>query len=446
MRVSFVAACVVSVASWGSVQTAASHRLPLDEAIRLGLSRNPELTSSRALAEVSGARLAGAEAERWPRVVTEAVARRSNNQVIVFGDKLTAAEFEASDFALDNLNHPDAISHFTAGLGLEAALFTSGRVRWGIESARAAEEAARAALRSSESDLAARISRAYFAIALARESGEVAQAALAGARGHEAAAAARFEAGSALKSDRLRTQVFTLTREKDVELRLADLAIAQARLAALLGLDPSEELEPITPLEPPSSPIGSLEEWLARGSASAPSLEASRLIVGAATAGARAVRSERGPDVSGFARYERNAGGFEAGEGSYLVGLGIRWTPFDAARAARISEAEARRAAAEASGRAVVEAVRLEIVEAWYAAVAAERSLAVSREAVEAAEAARRIAVERYAGGLLSLTDLLDMETDLINARFSRIEALYRTVTERVRLAHAAGALEVPSP
>lgn len=446
MRSVPLAVCVVSLVSWWHPSAAQTRPLTLDEAIRLGVAHNPALTSTRSQAEATEAGARAAEASRWPRVTTEAVARRSDHQVIVFGDKLTASEFEAEDFALDSLNDPDPVTHLTAAVALEAPLFTSGRLRWGIASARSSAEAARAGVRAAESELASRITRAYFGIAVAREAVEVARSTVSSARGHEAVALARVEAGAALRSDHLRAQVFRLSQERDFERRLADLAVSKSRLAALLGLPPGEEPDPVTPLEPPSSPIGTLEEWLARGAAGTPAIEAGRRSASAAEAGARAARSDAGPEVAGFARYERNASRVEAGEGSYLFGVGIRWSAFDRTRAARISEADARRAAARAATQAIADAVRLEIEEAYYDAGAAERSLAVSREAVTAADAARRIASDRYAGGLLPLTDLLDMETDLMNARFSEIDALYRTVSGRVRLAHATGALEVPAP
>jgi outer membrane protein TolC len=417
--------------------------LTLDEAIRLGLVRNPALAAVRSRSESAeaGARLA--EAGRWPRLTAEAGARRTDNQVLVFSDKLTAGEFTAGDFALDRLNDPDPVSHVSTAIGVEAPLYTSGRLRWGIESARRDARVEQALLRAAGSDLVAHVTEAYFAVAQARASVEVAETALSNARGHEAAAAARVEAGAALRSDELRARVFRLGRENDLDRRRADLAVASSRLSRLIGLDPGDSPNPITPLEVPASPIGSLDDWTARALTDMPALEAGREAAGAAAAAAEAARAESGPELAGFARYERNAGSLDWGEGSYTLGVGLRWSLFDRARAARIASAVARRAAADASSRAVEDDVRLAVEQAFHDAATAERAVAISREAVDAAEAAHRIAVERYAAGLLPLTDLLDVETERMNARFSEITALYQSTVGRVRLARAAGALEV---
>jgi outer membrane protein TolC len=432
--------CILAASS----PAAMSRALSLDEAIRLGLSRNPALAAVRSEAEASTADARTAEALRWPRLTAEAGARRTDHQVMVFGDKLTAGEFTAGDFALDNLNNPDPVSHLSTALALEAPLYTSGRLRWGIESARDAAGMAQAGLHAAEVDLTARITEAYFAIALARAAVGMAETSLSDARGHESVAAARFEAGAALKSDHLRVQVFRLGRERDLDRRQADLAVATSRFARLLGLDPGEAPELTTPLEAPTGSIGSLDEWTARAMQGAGAIEVSRRAADAAESRARSARSALGPELSGFARYERNSSHLDAGQGSYLLGVGLRWAAFDRARAFRISSAEAHRVASVASSRAVEDSVLQEVEQAFHDAAVAERSLAVNREAQGAAEEARRISAERYEGGLLPLTDLLDVETELMNTRLSGISALYETVVGRVRLASAAGTLEVP--
>jgi outer membrane protein TolC len=63
---------------------------------------------------------------------------------------------------------------------------------------------------------------------------------------------------------------------------------------------------------------------------------------------------------------------------------------------------------------------------------------------VSAAEEVRRIDDERYASGLSPLSDLLDSERALLEARLAEVSALHDAVVGRVRLARAAGRLEVP--
>ena len=442
-----VLGAVLLTAVWhpAAAQAARTERsLTLDDAIRLGMERNAAHATARASSDAAQADVQAAQGAVWPRLMLEAEAHRSDQPVVVFGDKLSAGEFTADDFELDSLNHPDPVNHLLAAVTLEAPLYTGGRTRWAIEAARRGADTEKAILRLSESDLAARITEAYFGVTLARAAVDLAEAARSSAAGHESVALARVQAGAALKSDFLRAKVFRLNRENDLDRRRADLALAASRLAVLVGLEPGETPDPVTPLEEPAEPLGAMDAWVARALSGAPLVAARREAAGAAAAQAGAIASERSPEVAALARYERNAGDFSWGEGAYLVGLSLRWAAFDRGRASRISSAEARRLAAESSSRAAEDDVRLAVEEAFHQANTASRSVMTAREAVAAAAAARDIAASRYAEGLLPLTELLDVESDVTSARYAEVGAVHAAVVGRARLALAAGSLEVP--
>lgn len=421
----------------------APRALTIDQAVRMGLDHNPGLTAVRADTGSARAGEALAESLRWPRLLVDAGWRRTDHQVFVFGDTLTAGEFTAADFALDRLNHPDPSDHLTTGINLELPIFTSGRIRAGLGAAREEAGAALARQRAAESDLVVRVTAAYFAVPMARAAVGVAESALSSARAHERAAAARVDAGSSLRSDLLRAQVRRLDRERDLERRRADLELALAGLRVGLGLVADESVDPVTPLEMPSEPLGDLQSWQERASPSRPELEAARRTAAAAKAMARSTRSAFGPDVSGLARYERNASGLDASEGSFLLGVSVRWTALDRGRSARNEAAQARSSAADARQRAAQDNAGLEIEQAYRDAAVADRTVSVYREAAAAAAEAQRISAERYAAGLLPLTDLLEVESAHVGAQLAEIAALYDAVLGRVRLARATGTLEV---
>jgi outer membrane protein len=332
-----------------------------------------------------------------------------------------------------------------AAVALEVPLYTSGRIRSGIEAASESRLAAEARVRDAESATIARVTQAYYGVILAAAEVRAAEAALVNARGHESVARARFENGASLKSDWLRVQVHRLARERDLERNKADLEMARSDLRVLLGL-PEGALPDlaVAELPEPVGALGDLEGWLSGVADARPDLEAARRLDLAARAQGRAEAAARGPEVAGTARYERNAGGLESGEGSFFAGVGIRWTAFDRGRSARIEAARARADAAAAASRAAQDRARLEIERAYRDAQVSDRNVETARQAVAAAEEARRIGADRYASGLLPLTDLLDSETVLLQARLAEISALHDSLVGRVFLERAAGRLAVP--
>ena len=439
------AAVLASIAAAVTVAAAepALGPVSLDECLRAGLADNPEIAALRAEFDATTAGRRAAESDRRPRVYGEAGWRRSDNQVIVFSDKLTAGEFTAADFALDTLNDPDPVDHGLVAVGVELPIDVTGGTGAGIAAARGSEAAAAARLGAAAIDLAARITEAYYDIALADAAAEVARDALERAGNHEAIARARAERGDALRSEPLRARAARFESERVHERRRADAALARTRLAVLMGT-PARPIAATAPIPETLPDVGPLEDWLA-GVADRSDLEAARRGSESAGEAARAARATRGPEMAGMARYERNANGLDGGSGSYLVGLSVRWNAYDGGRGARIDEATARAAAATARERALADGARLEIERAWRDAAVADAAVVSATDGVAAAEEARRITADRYAAGLVPLTDLLDTEGAALDLRLAALAARHDAAVARVRLRRSAGRLEVPA-
>jgi len=215
-------------------------------------------------------------------------------------------------------------------------------------------------------------------------------------------------------------------------------------LILFMGAGPQQPGLTTDPIATPLEDIGNLADWLDTAIAERPDLDAARRGSEAAAAAVRSARSALGPQMGAAARYELNANGLDGAEDSYLLGLSLRWNAFDGRRSARIDEAEAGAASASARQRAHEDAARLEVESAWRDALVADGSLIAAREGAAASEEARRISAERYASGLLSLTDLLDAENAAVSGRLAEIASLYDAAVARVRLRRSAGRLEVP--
>jgi len=426
-----------------SLAPSAAGLITLEECLQAGLAGNAGIAALRADTSATGAGRRAAETGYRPRVYGEAAFRRSDNQVIVFSDTLTAGEFTSADFEIDNLNNPDAINHGLLAVGVEVPIDVTGSVGAGIAAARGSAAAAAARLEAAEIDLAARITEAYYGVALADAAAIVARDTLERATRYEEVAVAHAERGDALRSEPLRARAARFERERELERRRADAALARTRLAVLMGT-PARSIDTTAPIPTALEDTGALEDWLGDATGR-PDIEAARLGSDAAGEAARAVRATRGPEMAGTARYERNANGFDDGSGSYLLGVSVRWNAFDAGRGPRIDEAAAQATAAAARARALEDGAQFEIERAWRDARVADAALVSATEGAAAAEEARRITAERYAAGLMSLTDLLDTESAVLGLRLAVLGAQYDAVVARVRLRQSAGRLETPA-
>jgi outer membrane protein TolC len=416
--------------------------LSLPEALKAAEARHPALLAARADALAGEADADAARAAGRPRLVAEGGAHVTDNQVLAFSDKLTAGTFSAEDFLLDRLNNPDPIDHATASVTVELPLYTSGRITAQREAMAARAASGKAQQEASATAVRLLVVQAYHGVHVARAARDVAVSALADARGHEAVAGARVEAGAALRSDLLRAQVERLSRQQELARREADLGLAFARLRRLVGDEGDHPIDLTTPLEAPAAPPGPLEAWLEEAE-SRPDLRALREEAEAAGRAAAAERSRRGPEVTGMARYEGHAEGLDAGRGNYLAGVSLRWTLFDPSVRPHIAAAAFRETAARARLDDALAEARLEIRAAHADALVADEALHAAREAVVAAQTARRITADRYEEGMLPITDLLDVESALVRARLEEAQSLYEVVVSRARLARASGRPEM---
>ena len=132
---SFILAVAVSPAAGQSALT-------LEEAIARTLERNAAIRSVRAAEDEAAARVDQARAGYFPRVDVVEGWQKSNHPVFVFSSLLAQRQFTAADFALDRLNHPDAIDNHRAAVVVEQTLYDGSRTRAGVDGARLGQQIA----------------------------------------------------------------------------------------------------------------------------------------------------------------------------------------------------------------------------------------------------------------------------------------------------------------
>jgi outer membrane protein TolC len=111
---------------------------------------------------------------------------------------------------------------------------------------------------------------------------------------------------------------------------------------------------------------------------------------------------------------------------------------------ARVSRSKSERAAAEEAGRAYEQQVELEVRQAWQEVEGARARLAVAEEAVARAERALAILDDRFDQGVARVTDLLDAETMLNEARARDLNARFDLDRALRTLSFATGLPPVP--
>jgi outer membrane protein TolC len=401
----------------------------LKDAWRVALAVDKKLDATRWAVSSTERALLAAKAERWPVVDANASytvrSAESAFQVERFSTVLPIAQDES--FALHSQ--------------IRLPLFTSGRIRHGIDSAENEVEAAGHALAARVTDLKLQVADHYIAVLRAQRSVQVSKVAAESLSCH-------------------RRDVETLVqceRAPHLDLMAADVSLANARqvlIQAYNRLDLSRAGynrslgRPLTtrvsiaelPVVPVHRTVDQLTQLALR---LRPELKQLAAEIRGLEHRARSRRASDLPQLDLVGQYDFTENRFAAPQGIAAVGVGVTWNVFDGGRdrhqaAALVSEAERLRSLLAD----LQSLVALEIRQRWLDTHETQKRLAVTSQALRRADENLRVTRQRYSSGLATNSRVLEAEALRSQAYGNHYNATYDAVFAVIRLRGATGELQ----
>jgi outer membrane protein len=413
--------------------------LTLTEAIARARAQNPDAGSRAAEEREAAQRVTQARASYWPKVDVAESWQRGNQPVFVFSSLLSQRQFTAADFALDALNHPDAIDNFRTGVMVEQSLF-DGATKANITAAGLGHDIATASRTMVDHDLAASVTEAYGRVLVAAAASQSAAAAAETARADRELAGNRRDAGRVTDADVLQLDVY-VSRTREQQIRAAsDERIARAQLNQLMG-EPLAEIFVLDRFPKAvaidATDLASLE---AEALKNRPDVKLAALQQQLAGATETAARGAFLPQVAAQGGWEFNGGAWKAQTSSWVVGAVARVNVFhgfaDKARLAEAREQTTRRAFERQKAET---AARLDVHVAVARLEAARAGETVGRAAVEQARESRRIIRDRYEAGLTDVASLLRAAEAVVQAETQQTAAQVAVLTQTAALERTLG-------
>ena len=428
-------AALLGIAAPAAAQT----ELTLAEAIARARSQNLDVRSAAAAEREAAARVTQARAGYLPKVDVAESWQRGNQPVFVFSSLLAQRQFTVENFAVDALNHPDALDNFRASLSVEQSLF-DGATGANVRAAQIGQDLAAAERSIVDHDLAVRVTDAYGRVLVAAATRRSAAAAVEAAESDRQRAINRRDAGMVTEADVLELDVH-LARTRERQIRAdADERIARARLNDAIG----EPLDAIFTLDPAPTPealtvtdVTALEPEALR---LRPDVRSASLRQRLAETTAEMARAKFLPQLSVQGGWELNGPRVNAGAASWVVGAVARINVFnglaDKARLAQARE-EATRSALEREKAETT--ARLDLRVALSRVDQARSSEVVGRAMAEQAREARRIIRDRYEAGMADVASLLRAADAVLQAETQQIAAEVDVLMAAAALRRALG-------
>ncbi|MCL1824576.1 MAG: TolC family protein [Betaproteobacteria bacterium] len=384
--------------------------------------------------------------EASPRVALE-----RQNLAIAHAERRTAGAWPNPTVSYSHSRQPGVLTNFDGTkaqeVSIELPILVAGQRGVRMKAADRGIEAAQAQLAASGNNLAADAGAAFVALLLAQEKRATRVVGVEELSRLRDMVAGRQAAGMASQYELLRVDVELASWRTQTAEAEADLADAQAQLAALLGFPDWKprgtgelrplELEPGAPaeaLEHASSAIPIIDDGVAQN----PAFVAARREEEAAQANVEVARRERFPGVS------LNAGRFWTSSpfgATNMLGLSVEIPVFDT-RSGALDKARAEALSAGLRRRLMEAEILADVYR--YSAQVAQRTATLERFRAQMAPhlpTLKQMAEDSYRLGKSSITELLDATRARYEAQIDQLSLVASLMEAQLRLQAARGKL-----
>ena len=333
-----------------------------------------------------------------------------------------------------------------ATLTLSQPLYTAGRFRGALESARSTVKAGQEQVRSTEQQTVQNAIIAYAAVIRDQARLEVGRENVQVLRGQLDENRARRRVGDVTLTDVGQADARLAAAESQLAALEANLAVTRGEYLQIIGQNPGT-LAPLPELAPLPQ---SLNDAFERAEANNPDIASTRYTEQASSANAAAIRGQQGPSVSASVQglYTNRLLHIDGRDARKQFNAGVTITqPLFASGAirSRVRQADAQDLAAQVAVDGERRVIMLAVTQSWSQLAATRIALVTGVRQVESAQLAFAGMVREQRFGLRSTIEVLNAEQELQQAQLSLLQSRYSEYVARAALLAAIGALNAKS-
>jgi outer membrane protein TolC len=446
MKYNFLIAFIILVVSCfinaSGVQAQTGRIIALKEAIELSIKNSKQLKGSRAKVEEATAALKEAAERRLPEAGISASHLRLNSPNINVKTKSTTTNGSGSGTTgQGNSGKPSSLSY--GMLNASLPVYSGLRIRYGIESSKYLEEAARLDADNDREAVVLNTINAFDNLYKARAAVDLVNESLQGARQRVKDFSNLEKNGILPRNDLLKAQL----QQSNTELSLLDAEnnwkLANINMDLMLGLPDTTVLTVNeADLQSAEVQLKPVEEYVQLSMQNRKDIAALALRKKAASTGVKAAKGGSYPSVA-------LTGGYVAADvpnvftvtNAVNVGVGIQYSLSSLWKNSQVDQAKAREKQLEASEESLNDNIRLQVNQAYQNFLSTKKKIEVYQTAVAQAEENYRIVRNKFQNQLATTTDLLDADVAQLQARLNAAFAKADTSVAYNKLLQTAGLL-----
>ena len=296
-------------------------------------------------------------------------------------------------------------------------------------------------------DLALRVKEAYFNILIADKAVEVAEKDVASRKSNADVARNFYEVGMIPVNDLLQAEVEWADAQQTLVKVQNSARVARSAFNVILAREVNApvDVEDILDYKPES---GNFEEYLKQALNQRPEIKALEIAILQADQQIRLSKSGYFPTVSLSARYMKQGDDYDVGgspfhkPNDFVAGANLSWSLSELGwgrTRSSVREMESLKRELMETQRSLEDSINLELKTALLDLETAEKNIPTTRKAVEQGEENLRVSEERYKAQVTTITEVLDAQTRLSQARVNYFMSFYDHNLAKARLLRAIG-------
>lgn len=413
-------------------------QLTLDEAVQLGIQNSKNLKIDAAKIEEATADLLEAKNRQLPDLKLSGSYMRLTNAKVDLKFLEESGSGGSSEMAAPK-------SVFLGQASLSMPLYSGGRIKYGIQSAKYLVEAAKLSTENDKVAIAYNVAQAYNNLFKANQSIKVLEENLVASQKRDETFLKMENNGLIARNDRLKANLQT----SNIELQLLEAKnnynIANINMDLLLGLPTTTEIEVDPNYIDEGNDVKPVDYYIMEAQQNRKDLQALDQQRKAAELGTKAARAENYPTVALTGGYvAADAPKFLTIYNAVNVGVGVSynlanlWKQNSALRQSRAREKQL-----EATNELLNDNIRLDVNREYQNANYSKQRIAVFEKSADQANENYRITKNKFDNGLATMTELLDADAAQISANVGVINAKADAALAYRKLLQTTGTLTI---
>jgi outer membrane protein len=389
--------------------------LTVKEAIDLSIKNSKQLKASKARIDAAVAQVKEAEDNRLPNFnVSGSYLRLSNANIDL--------KTQSNNSSGGSGNTNPKISQALYGIAnLSYPIYAGGRIKYGIESAKYLEEAAKLDADNDKESVILNTMNAYANLYKAGVTIDVVKESLASSRQRDTAFSRLEQNGLLARNDLLKTALQT----SNIELSLLDAEnnwrLANINMNLMLGLPENTELIIDTTTFQQDNSIKNIDEYEQLAIQNRKDVQALSFRKKAAGTAIKSAKTEGYPTVAltgGYiAAYVPN---FITITNAINAGIGVQYNLASLWKTnTKLQQAKAREQELQANEEQLNDVIRLQVNQDYQNYLLSQKKIEVYQKALQQAAENFRITKNKYNNSLVTVTELLDADVALVQAKLN---------------------------